>query len=384
MARFTSTLGLAALILGMLSMAIPGGVVIEFGMDEPPQRGEASPLTVSIQKGGLDYFGRILLLLPEDCQLVPRQLNGGSFAWDEDQHRAVVSWLKLPEDDRFDLEFDLKIAPEASPGTREIVSEFSFIRNQDRASVAPPPFLFSVEGPTGRMTEALSSPTKSTSVVESLARRTYAREDHAFLISLEFEGMGEVGFTKVKEQIPAECQCQVIRDGGGTLQTTEDGFSIVWFDAPPTTSVLYRLGQCPLSSLHHLSGALSVIRDGTSMDIPVISVGLERVLGPERGQASAVFPAISFEVQVAATKNGGVTDYFREKLNFRLSTTEEKDGEWWKHTTGHHEEYADAKRLRDDIRENFPFRGPFVVARAEGRRISVQEALTRTGQRWTP
>ena len=93
---------------------------------------------------------------------------------------------------------------------------------------------------------------------------------------------------------------------------------------------------------------------------------------------------ISFEVQVAATKNGGVTDYFKEKFNFRLETKEEKDGEWWKYTTGHHEEYAGAKSLRNDIRKEFPFHGPFVIARAEGRRISVQEALTRTGQRWTP
>ena len=66
-------------------------------MDGHARSGQASPLTVSIQKGGLDYFGRILLLVPEDCQLIPRQLNGGSFAWDEEQNRAVVSWLKLPK-----------------------------------------------------------------------------------------------------------------------------------------------------------------------------------------------------------------------------------------------------------------------------------------------
>ena len=158
MARIATSFCLAALVLGVLSMAIPGGVVIEFGMDGHARSGQASPLTVSIQKGGLDYFGRILLLVPEDCQLIPRQLNGGSFAWDEEQNRAVVSWLKLPEEDRFDLEFDLKIAPDAPPGTREVVSEFSFIRNQDRASVAPPPFLFDVQTSDGQLSSASSTP----------------------------------------------------------------------------------------------------------------------------------------------------------------------------------------------------------------------------------
>jgi len=385
MARYATSLCLTVLVLGVLSMAIPGGVVIEFGMEGNPKSGQASPLTVSIQKGGLDYFGRILLRVPEDCQLTPRKLHGGSYAWDAEQNRAVVSWLKLPEDDRFDLEFDLKIAPDASPGTRELVSEFSFIRNQDRASVSPPPFLFAIDAQRDSgASSPPSAPSASDERLDSFALRSYAQLNDDVLITTEFDGMNGVGFTKITERFPAECQCRVVNDGGGTLQTTKDGFSIVWFDAPPKTSVVYRWGGCPLSTLRNLSGSLSIIHDGTSEVIPVISDGLERFLASIQMQEQAGLPVISFEVQVAATKNGGVTDYFKEKFNFRLPTKEEKDGDWWKHTTGHHEKYAEAKNLRDEIRKEFPFHGPFVVARAEGRRISVQEALTRTGQRWTP
>jgi len=384
MARLATSLCLTTLVLGMLSMAIPGGVVIEYGMEGNPQPGQASPLTVSIQKGGLDYFGRILFMVPEGCQLIPRQLSGGSFAWDSEQNRAVVSWLKLPDADRFDLEFDLKIAPNASLGMRELTSEFSFIRNQNRASVAPPPFLFSVDVRSDAEATARTTSIASDEEPDCSALRSYARQDDEFLVTIEFDGMNDVGFTKVTERIPHDCVCQVISDGGGTLQVTEDGFSIVWFDAPPVTSVIYRLGQCPLSTLHNLSGSLSVIHHGTSKEVSVIPSGLERLLDSDQVQEHAGMPVVSFEVQVAATKIGGVTDYFEEKFNFRLTTKEEKDGEWWKYTTGSHEEYAGAKKLRDEIRQDFPFHGPFVIARAEGRRISVQEALTRTRQRWTP
>ena len=384
MARIATSFCLAALVLGVLSMAIPGGVVIEFGMDGHARSGQASPLTVSIQKGGLDYFGRILLLVPEDCQLIPRQLNGGSFAWDEEQNRAVVSWLKLPEEDRFDLEFDLKIAPDAPPGTREVVSEFSFIRNQDRASVAPPPFLFDVQTSDGQLSSASSTPPRLSTELQCSAVRTCEEKDNEHRITLLFAGMDGVGFTKVTEQVPSGCNWHVIEDGGGTVQTLEEGFSIVWFDAPPESPVIYRLDRCPLSDVHAATGSLSVILNGVPKELPVIPFGLERFHDSETDDEHTGVPVISFEVQVAATKNGGVTDYFKEKFNFRLETKEEKDGEWWKYTTGHHEEYAGAKSLRNDIREEFPFHGPFVIARAEGRRISVQEALTRTGQRWTP
>lgn len=384
MARIATSFCLVALVMGVLSMAIPGGVVIEFGMDGHARSGQASPLTVSIQKGGLDYFGRILLLVPEDCQLIPRQLNGGSFAWDEEQNRAVVSWLKLPDQDRFDLEFDLKIAPGAPSGTRELVSEFSFIRNQDRASVAPPPFLFDVKASDGHLSSASSMPPAFNMELHCSATRTCEEKDNEHRITLLFDGMDGVGFTKITEQFPSRCNWHVIEDGGGTVQTLDDGFSIVWFDAPPESPITYRLDQCPLSDIHAVTGSLSVIHDGVSIELPVIPGGFRRIHDSAPDVDHTGGPVISFEVQVAATKNGGVTDYFKEKFNFRLETKEEKDGEWWKYTTGHHEEYAGAKSLRNDIRKEFPFHGPFVIARAEGRRISVQEALTRTGQRWTP
>jgi len=362
-------------------MAIPGGVVIEFGMDEFPERGSASSLTVSIQKGGLDYFGRILLTLPDDCTLVPQDMHGGSFAWDEEQHRAVISWLKLPETDRFDLVFDLKTSPDAFAGQRELVSEFSFIRNQDRASVTPPPFLFEIRGP------AMSAPLDANLTKEFgdiLLERTWTQSNETSEVQIEFQGMEDGGFTKLSEWIPSACDFKVVSAAGGTVQIEASGFSIVWFDAPPNGTVAYSMGQCALSKVQEISGSLSTIRGGQSVEIDVLPVGMKR--SPFQDGDDEVYNdlGIVFEVQVAATKNSVVTDYFKEKLNFRLTTKEENVESWWKYSTGIHEEYAEAKDLRDEIRKRYSFRGPFVIARDEGQRISVQEALMKTGQKWTP
>ena len=58
-------------------------------------------------------------------------------------HRELV---EVAGSDRFDLQFDPR-APDAR-GHPGMTSEFSFIRNQDRASVTPP-FLFEVANPRG-------------------------------------------------------------------------------------------------------------------------------------------------------------------------------------------------------------------------------------------
>ena len=150
------------------------------------------------------------------------------------------------------------------------MSEFSFIRNQDRASVAPPPFLFDVQASDDRAPSASFTPPSWSVELHASAARMCEEKDNEHWITLQFDGMDGVGFTKVTERIPPGCDWQVIEDGGGTVQTLDEGFSIVWFDAPPNAPVTYRLGQCPLSAVHSITGSLSVIHNGHSKEVPVI------------------------------------------------------------------------------------------------------------------
>ena len=189
---------------------------------------------------------------------------------------------------------------------------------------------------------------------------------------------------KLEEKIPADCEPLILDGGSGTVQTRPDGFNVVWFDGNAAGSVVYQLRQCELSMVQNLSGSLSAVHNGESVTIDVLTHGLVRESGAQRPDEAPEMPVISFEVQLAATKKPVVTDYFKEKFNFRFPTTEEESGAWWKYTTGHHEEYVEARAMRNEIRENHKFLGPFVIARRSGRRISVQEALTMTGQQWTP
>ena len=54
----------------LLAMAIPGGVVVEGQLPRNPAPGTSTPFSITVTKGGLEYFGRILISLPEDCRIV--------------------------------------------------------------------------------------------------------------------------------------------------------------------------------------------------------------------------------------------------------------------------------------------------------------------------
>ena len=97
-------------------MAAPGGVVVEGRLSAAPQPGTSSPLTITLTKGNLEYFGRLLISMPSDCKLKARQLHGGGMTVESERNLAVISWLKLPDSQQFDLLFDLEVSPQAAPG----------------------------------------------------------------------------------------------------------------------------------------------------------------------------------------------------------------------------------------------------------------------------
>lgn len=142
-----------------------------------------------------------------------------------------------------------------------------------------------------------------------------------------------------------------------------------------------------LNGLHAPSdfiGTLSFILGDTAMDIPVIDALRTEISSTTATVVEGDADNLWYEIQVAATKKRVVTDYFEQKLNFSLPLVEERDSMWVKYLFGHFDGYSSARNCREDFNERFGFIGPFVVSKRNGQRISVQEALTKTGERWVP
>ena len=372
-------------------MVIPGGVVIEGRLNEPAKAGGTTPMTISVSKGGLDYFGRLMLHIPEDCRLEPSTLFGGSFHWDENEQVAVISWLKLPDPERFNLEFNLSVAPGASPGPREVDWEFSFIRNNDRATVRPAPFIFYVLSAGERIDpiEADAASAKPLNVKVKQLPQPSATRSTALLgndtrVTVDLNRVPEGGFVKLIERIPSGCSCQILDAAGGVAQVNGTELSVMWFDYGHVGSVTYQLDDCRLSHSQNFNGTLSCVIEDTSKSFDVIQTLREEKKGAERQVESPLLSNVAFEIQIAATKKPVVTDYFERKLNFRLSTREERTKDWVKYTHESFERYEEARGHRNELTKAYAFHGPFVVARKGERRISVQEALTLTRQTWLP
>lgn len=101
------------------------------------------------------------------------------------------------------------------------------------------------------------------------------------------------------------------------------------------------------------------------------------VPAPEKG--------IFYRVQIAAGKNNLKHDVFVKLYTFDEGFKLESLGGWFKYTTGHHSVYKQARNDRVRITGKYEkFKGPFVTAYNDGERITVQEALMISEQKWVP
>lgn len=108
---------------------------------------------------------------------------------------------------------------------------------------------------------------------------------------------------------------------------------------------------------------------------------------PAEPEAVSNIPAaesgITYKVQISAAHKDVGRDYFIVKHKFHGDFGIERHQGWIKYLTGKYGQYSDAKARRKNLvsaGHNFP--GPFVTAYNEGERITVQEALMISNQRW--
>jgi hypothetical protein len=98
------------------------------------------------------------------------------------------------------------------------------------------------------------------------------------------------------------------------------------------------------------------------------------VSGPDKG--------ITYRVQIAAGHNVVDATYFKTRHKFTAPFVIENHESWIKYTTGNFNVYKEARDKRNNVNDNFNFDGPFVTAYNDGERITVQEALMISRQKW--
>tara|TARA_B110000879_G_scaffold40306_1_gene56656 strand:+ start:15535 stop:17232 length:1698 start_codon:yes stop_codon:yes gene_type:complete len=110
---------------------------------------------------------------------------------------------------------------------------------------------------------------------------------------------------------------------------------------------------------------------------------IEKKTGPVLENNFGVRAGVNYRVQIAAGKNVVDKAYFKKRHNWTSDFVIENHNGWVKYTTGSYQVYRIARDNRESVNGGeHKFNGPFVTAYNEGIRITVQEALMISKQKW--
>lgn len=263
--------------------------------------------------------------------------------------------------------------------------------------------------------------------VQISAVRDVVEKEGNYLVSVKFTQQNLEGFAKIVEKIPAGFDAEAVESKGGVFSFKDNEAKILWMAAPsdkefeisyilkPTTSK---------SGSHDINGEFSYLENditqkylinsssfnidetasenevvaakNTSEEVAVEELPIEEeIIAEEPVQentsssnelvnkiTSTPNPqtGVSYKVQVGAGHQSVSSNYFAKRFNLNDNISTESHEGWIKYVTGNFNIYKEARDKRNVVRNKV--KNAFVTAYNQGQRITVQEALMISNQKW--
>ena len=237
---------------------------------------------------------------------------------------------------------------------------------------------------------------------------------NTFQVELRIDKPGITGFAKIEESIPEGFYASEMESKGGIFTFEGQLLKIIWMAIPESNEchVSYQLkARDNVSGNQKITGVFSYLRGDESAQyfVPPSTIFIEQDPGeavpmiiiadeggdfrekeskpkPPKPKEVPVVPApqadITYRVQVAAGHQPVSNDYFSKKFNLSEDIAIVNHQGWIKYTFGNFDLYRDCRDRRNRVWSENKITDAFVTAYNAGTRITVQEALMITSQKW--
>jgi len=286
---------------------------------------------VEIEKIGLTGFAKIEETLPEGYTAIDFKSSGAVFSSLDDEIKYI--WYDIPENETVTIAYKLLPVIAQNGKMPEISGTFSYLEGEETMEI---PIADGLE----MMAEETPKDTSGAQVIDEVIEE------------IEEEIVEEEPATIADDDTP-DTALPVIAE----IPESNDN------EVEVSTQETETETTATASNEENTKSAT----DGNIIDVPQ----------PETG--------VFYRVQIAAGKNNLKKPVFEKLYSFLEGYKLENHKGWFKYTTGYHQVYKSARDDRQRIKAKYDkFQGPFVTAYNDGERISVQEALMVTSQKWYP
>lgn len=384
---------------------------------ERVENGNSFIVNVEINKGNTTGYAKYQVVLPAGVTAEVVDSKNAKFSLDNNKVKFV--WIALNEESKINISYKV-IVNDSSIKEVAIGGTFAYLKDNERQTA---------EAPVNRV--AIGKKINTTPVIKepmvSVTRKISPMGEKSYKVTVEIKAENVIGFAKIQDVIPSGATAAIDQAGEAVFTPVSNKVKFVWMNFPEDQSsitVSYLIdydsditpeingnfaylhkGESRKAPILLNSNALAIVTSNDSqksestpvhekpktpsIEKPVVSMTATPQETPKK-TAPAPKPVtpqaengIVFKVQIMAGHNQvNVDSYFTKKYNFTRKVSTDLHEGWHKYITGNNSTYKDARDLRNSITNNFNFRGPFVVAYNNGARITVQEALMATNQKW--
>jgi hypothetical protein len=392
------------------------------------ETGNSFIVNVTINKAQVTGYAKYQVVLP--AGVTGELVDGKDAKFTVDGNKLKFVWVSLPQESTLNISYKVIIN---AANVKEIAlsGAFAYLVNNERQTV---------DVATSRV--LIGAKPNNTPVVHepvvAVQRTIDDLGDGSYRVTVNVQSEHVQGFAKVQEKLPANATAKSERVEDAVFSQVASKVKFVWMNFPEdkkdlTVSYIVTYDQQP-----EITGEFAYLFKGESRKAPIQLPGeaplanlqeeaqnppavtttpeetaeetttvypeneaetttptaeeVTEVVAVEEQPKETVTPVpvttpaetgIMFKVQIMAGHNAVNADtYFANKYNFQRKVVTDLHEGWHKYITGNHSTYVEARDLRNNITDNFNFRGPFVVAYNNGERITVQEALMATQQKW--
>jgi len=385
-------------------------------------------VTFTITKGDVAGFAMLKQTIPLGFVVEPIENKGATFSF-KDQIVKYI-WMSLPQGNEFTISYKLKNVSQDA-GNYSLDGKFSYLADNEKSNIDIPSANFSVSSgeelpqivnETETKTEEPTSTSKTEIAELSIDRTIDKISENKFKVSITISKQNVDGFAKLIETIPNEFSASQDKSQGGIFSFENGEVKLLWLAIPTQENFTasYFIETTSASGSKSISGVFSYLEgeetkkhsiNSSSFNVDFNNEIVENTTAKEKQETSlqekvtnensknidntskkkeedkkpiTTTPApetgITYKVQVGAFRENIVVDKFKKKFNLKENINLENHEGWTKLTTGSFNEYKSARDKRNMVRNNV--KTAFVTAYNKGNRITVQEALMVSNQKW--
>jgi cell division septation protein DedD len=432
---------LAVFLYGLFSG--DNGVTVTSTIPATMKAGQETMIELKITKGAMSGFAKLTMELPEGLAAKESENKGANYTFSKGVAKWV--WASLPPENEIVIKVTLISAVEAV-GAKSISAKFSFVENNAKQVVEMTPAEINIqpsdgteaapttqpvvtsenppaatqENPPAAATNTPEAPAATASSNEppgsvSVVRTLTKMNENEYLVRLEIKKGSTKGFARYSDDLPEGINIKPLKTDGSSFSIGDGKLKFVWVAVPDKEKLELEYTMSANTSMQAvLNGEYSYLEDSQSKKQIVTSEAVslsgqtaapsEPVTITEKENKTTEAPPasktettentmresmakkegdVNYHVQIGAFTNAKVNaDRLKKVFHVTESISSEMQGGFSKFMVGSHGEYKGARDHREVMKNNNGIKSAFVVAYNGSKRITVQEALMITSQKW--